>query len=60
MQNPNTKNPPTLTMPVTVRLDEPTLARLVERCQRENVTLSFLVRRLILENERRSAVAASA
>jgi hypothetical protein len=51
MTNPNTKNPPVLTMPVTVRLDEPTLARLVEPCRRENVTLSFLVRRLIFENE---------
>jgi hypothetical protein len=50
MINPNTKNPPVLTQPVTVRLDEPTLAKLVEQCRRENVTLSHLVRRLIADN----------
>ena len=55
MNNPNTKNPPVLTQPVTVRLDEPTLAKLVERCRREKITLSHLVRRLILENEKRAA-----
>jgi len=52
MNNPNTKNPPSLTMPLTVRLDEPTFARLLERSRRENVTISFLLRRLILENEK--------
>lgn len=51
MHNRNTKNPPVFTQPVTVRLDEPTLAKLVERCRRENVTLSHLVRRLILESD---------
>jgi hypothetical protein len=51
MNNPNTKNPPVLTMPLTVPLDEQMFARLPERSRRDNVTISFLVRRLILENE---------
>jgi hypothetical protein len=51
MTNPNTKNPPVLTMPLTVRLDERPFARLLERSRRENVTISFLVRRLISKND---------
>ena len=50
MNNPNTKNPPVLTMPLTERLDEPTFAQLPERSRREHVTISFLVRRMLLEN----------
>jgi hypothetical protein len=53
MTNPNTKNPPVLTTPLTVRFDEQTFATLLERRRRENVTISFLVRRLILENGKR-------
>ena len=53
MANPNTKNPPVLTTPLTVRFDEQTFATLLERRRRENVTISFLVRRLILENGKR-------
>lgn len=51
MNNPNTKNPPVLTMPLTVRLDRPLFQTLVERSRRENVTLSHLVRGLILGNQ---------
>jgi len=47
MTNPNTKNPPVLTMPVTVRLDRSTFYKLVEQSCEENVTLSHLVRQLI-------------
>jgi hypothetical protein len=41
-------------MPLTVRLDRPTFEKLAERSRREKVTLSFLVRRLILENDKRA------
>jgi hypothetical protein len=54
MNNPNTKQPATLTMPLTVRLDEQTFARLLDRSRREKFTISFLVRRLILDGEQRA------
>lgn len=51
MKNPNTKAPAVLVDTISVRLGRPLFQKLVEGCRRENVTLSHLVHRMILENE---------
>jgi hypothetical protein len=49
--NPNTKNPATFVETLSIRIERTLLESLRERCRSENVTLSHLVRRLILEGD---------
>jgi hypothetical protein len=51
MNNPNTKTPGTFVEMISVRVERTLLESMRERCRRENVTLSHLLRRLMLESD---------